>query len=92
MVMMGDESQGRRETSVVSDVGGDQASEGGQRVVGYNRSAFLSFAMFRLSIVSKGLAYATRVAAQNFAIWRRAINISARRGQTVAHKRERHGD
>jgi hypothetical protein len=91
--MVGDESQGRRETSVVSDVGSDQASEGGQRVVGYNRSAFLSFAMLRLSIVSKGLAaYSTRVAAQNFAIWRRAINISARRGQTVAHKRERHGD
>jgi hypothetical protein len=46
-----------------------------------------SSGIVRLSIVSKGLAYSTRVAAQNFAIWRRAISISARRGQTVAHKR-----
>jgi len=37
--MVGDKSQARQKR--VSDVGGDQASEGGQRVVGYTRSAII---------------------------------------------------
>jgi hypothetical protein len=54
----------------VSEVGGDQASEGWQRVVGYNRTASLCRRPAKHREQGSGLFH--WVASQNFAIWRRA--------------------